>query len=157
MRLLNRETYLGLKSATRRMVSVFGGQDAAQECPRVSPKQISRYCSIKDDHIDQFMPIDILADLISESKDTTVLRQLARLAHCELIELPQMPNGFADLQVAMGKSAKEFGEVISSIGVHIGDGKWDKAERKTDLKEIDDAIMALLALRKLAERGEGDE
>jgi hypothetical protein len=157
MRTLPRRVYMALKTATRRMVDNFGGQDAVAASTRVSQKQISRYVSAKEPNNKEFMPIDVLADIISEGKDLTVLRELASLADCQIIELPEMADGFADLQVAMGKSAKEFGEMFSSIGKSIADGEWDAVERRGDLKEIDDMLLAVLALKKLAEQGIDDE
>ncbi|MCZ4274020.1 hypothetical protein O4H47_16835 [Maritalea porphyrae] len=146
---------LALKAATRAQVDAGGGCMACVEHSRI--KRFQAFSEYGQSTHENFIAIDIAVDLMQESGEVHILRAMARAVGCEVIELPNLPNGFTDLQIAMGKSAKEFGEVISSIGVHISDGKWDHKERQADLKEIDDAILALLALRNLAERGQGDE
>jgi len=153
MRVLNRSAYLGLKSATRQLVASLGGQDAAQEITRVGQKQISRYCAVDEEHLEQFIPIDIVADLTIEGKDASVLRALARLAGYEVVQLPQMPQGFAELQLAMGKTSKEVGEVFTRIGESLADGTFDKGERRATTDEINEAIGALVALRQVVEAG----
>ena len=146
---------IALKAASRRQVRASGGVEACVEHSRLTRFQaFSEYGNVNQTH---FMPIDVCIDLTKESGDKSIIREMTRQVGCELVELPSAPNGFADLQMAMGKGAKEFGEAIASIGNHIADGKWDASERRADITEINEAISALIVLRQMAEQGDGDE
>ena len=141
-----------LCAATRRQVAASGGNEA---CTYVSG--IDRHQTFSDyQNTEQtaMMPIDIMTELTRESGDVSVLRTLARLVGYEIVALPQLPSSFADLQLAMGKTSKEVGEVFTRIGESLSDGTFDQKERADSTKEIDDAIAALVALRQVVGAGE---
>jgi len=147
------DDWSSLIAATRHQIRACGGQEA---CASIS-NRIKRHQTFSDyKHPDRpsMMPIDVLAELMRESGDVRVVQTLARMVGHEIVALPQLPARFADLQMAMGKTSKEVGEVFTRIGESLSDGTFDQKERSDSTKEIDDAIAALMALRQVVGEAE---
>lgn len=148
--MVNKPVLDQLCAATRHLVRSSGGQEAAASITRVRHQALSDYGNKGKD---QFIPVDVVADLMLDSGDIALLQAVARMIGCEVVQLPQMPQGFAELQMAMGKTSKEVGEVFTRIGESLADGTFDKGERRATTDEINEAIGALVALRQVVEAG----
>lgn len=145
-RLLPAESYAGLKTAFRRLISRFGKQDHAASVTRVGQPELSRYCSVKPDDAERFAPIDVIADLEHEV-GPVVTEELARLAHCRLVPLPAIARTRNPLGVITAKAMRETSEVFVRLATYLDDGVLSRAEGKSLDREIDDAIVHLLALK----------
>ena len=137
--------YTGIKSALRDMVrESFGPQKAAAAATRVEQGMISDYCSTSAEHAETHVPVDVLLDLVAVSGDVRVLRYLAEQANCLLTPLPTGARG--EIGLRMGRSAKEFGDVMVRIGEAIADGTVTDAEAQAALVEIMEVMIELSAL-----------
>ena len=139
------EVYTGIKAMLRDMVrESFGVQKAAAAATRVEQGTISDYCNTSAEHAETHVPADVLLDLIKVSGDVRVLRYLAEQVGCILVPLPD--GGRGEIGQRMGRSAKEFGDVMVRIGEAISDGKITEAEERVSLAEIMEAVIELSAL-----------
>jgi len=150
--------YSGLKATLRAMVSQsFGGQKVAAAATRVEQGMISDYCSTNDEHAEKHVPADVLLDLMAASGDTRVLRYLCEQVNCLLVPLPT--GGTGEIGDRMGRSAKEFGDVLVRISEAMADGVMSPAEAEQALREILEAMLQLSALAEAVkaarDKGEG--
>ncbi|MFT6658848.1 phage regulatory CII family protein [Maritalea sp.] len=147
------DNWAALIAATRHQVRVCGGNEA---CASIS-QRIKRHQTFSDYYNPNqasMMPIDVVAELMRESGDVRIVQTLARMVGHEVVALPQLPARFADLQMALGRTSKEVGEVFTRIGESLSDGTFDKGERQATINEIDEAIGALVALKQVVGEGE---
>lgn len=144
---INVDDWTNLIAATRHQIRACGGQEA---CALISNriKRHQTFSDYKHPNKPSMMPIDVLAELMRESGDVRVVRTLARMVGHEVVALPELPTNYADLQIAMGRTSKEVGEVFTRIGESLVDGTFDKQERADTIREIDEAMSALVALRE---------
>lgn len=139
------DIYTGIKSALRDMVrESFGAQKAAAAVTRVEQGMISDYCNTSAEHAETHVPADVLLDLIRVSGDVRVLRYLAEQANCLLTPLPTGMRG--EIGIRMGRSAKEFGDVMVRIGEALADGTVTEGEAQAALVEIMEVMIELSAL-----------
>ncbi len=146
------DDWSNLIAATRHQIRACGGHEA---CALISNRirRHQTFSDYKNPDKPTMMPIDVLAELMRESGDVRVVRTLARMVGHEVVALPKLPANFADLQIAMGRTSKEVGEVFTRIGESLADGTFDKGERRATTDEINEAIGALVALRQVVEAG----
>lgn len=138
-------TYAGLKATLRALVrDGFGGQKVAAAATRVEQGMISDYCSTTEAHAATHVPADVLLDLSAASGDVRVLRYLAEQVNCLLVPLPSGAAG--EIGDRMGRSAKEFGDVLVRISEAMADGVMTPAEADGALREILEAMLQLSAL-----------
>ena len=144
LRAINEAQWVGLCAATRWQVKASGGNEACASISRISRHQ--SFSDYGNADVSSSMPVDVLADLMAESGDVSVVRFLASQAGHEIFKLPNASD-FAQLQQAIGKTTKEMGEALTAIGEGLADGKLDTQEIKVCDKEIDDVIAALVCLK----------
>lgn len=81
-----------LKAATRSMVRVAGGQEAAASVTRVGAKTLSDYGNTAERHESTFMPVDVLVDLLLDARDSDahvpLLDCLCEIAGGRFVHLP---------------------------------------------------------------------
>lgn len=141
---LPKNDYFNIKAVFRRLVTSCGG---VRECSAINGKRFSSYSewgSAK--HMDRFAPIDAVMDLEASLGDLPIVTEaLAHMAGYRLVPVisAKTPLRF---EQGLGKVAKECGEVISKLGMAIGDKKVSRPEA-TELKpEIIEAIQVLTEL-----------
>ncbi|MBG6178327.1 hypothetical protein IWQ55_006184 [Labrenzia sp. EL_208] len=83
-----------LKLNTQRTVELCGSQDFVSEITRVAAKTLSDYANTSSErHQDTFMPVDVLADLILDSKARgevpPLLAALCELAGGTFVRVPE--------------------------------------------------------------------
>ncbi len=138
--------YSGLKQAAKQWVKrCFDKQAVAAEVTRVGQQAISDYGSTAPENADKHMPIDVLLDLTRASGDFGLLKHIAESVDCLLVP---MPEGFADhcLVRGMGRSAKEFGEVMVHAAEAMADGVVTAAEARQLMLEIREAMIELASM-----------
>ncbi len=146
-----------LKLATQRTTCLCGGQESAACVTRVNPKTISDYANTGNDrHVDTFMPVDVLADLILDRRAAgevaPLLTQLCELAGGVFVPTPEVTNepGVLDLEVV--QLSQELLCLVAAL-TQVSAGSGGKY-RQQDLELIRTAIQGLCGLRsKIEARG----
>ncbi len=142
--LLGRALYLALKAKCRELVSLFGSQENAALRTRVEQTDISDYCSAN--RLWRFMPVDVVMDLESEV-GPVVTRMLAANTNHWLVPLPTIDAARTPLGRITAQAMKETSEVFMRLGGFLEDGVLNAAEGAHLDREIDEAILKLLALK----------
>lgn len=143
-RRLSARDYLRLKGATADLLDANGGETDAAGRTRVGQTDLSRYQSRNGDHALRFMPIDVVADLEDAAGTPVVTRVLATMADCLLVPLPKGHGG--EVAVKTGRTAKEFGDVMTRVGEALADGEICEAEADGILTELRELMLACAAL-----------
>ena len=151
--MISNENWASLIAASRHQIRACGGNEA---CASISNriKRHQTFSDYKNPDQPSMMPIDVVAELMIESGDTRIVQTLARMVGHEIVSLPKLPPNFADLQMAIGRTSKEVGEVFTRIGESLADGTFDQNERKLTIHEIEEAMSALAVLRQVVAEGE---
>ncbi|KAB2846553.1 MAG: hypothetical protein F9K44_15140 [Hyphomicrobiaceae bacterium] len=157
-RRLPRSFYLSLKAATRRLVAVVGGQEAAALVSRVGHQEFSNYGSPAERYEERFMPIDVVADLEDEAGEPVITRPMVERQGYLVVPLPK-GSGPALLIEASGRSAAELGRLM----IHIGEALQDdgrissRAEARPILASIHQLMVDLAALAETVRADAGRE
>lgn len=139
--------YQVLKGATRQLVTAAGGPVVASSITRGDHQGISRYGSTHPDHVDRFMPIDVVADLESECEQPVLTATLARLSGHLLVPVPNVVGSGSVLGVVTAKALKETSEVFVALADRLGDGTLSATDAAHIGAEIDEALSKLAALK----------
>jgi len=136
---------LQIKAQTKLAVRECGGQEAAAE----ASDRIVRHQSLSDygnpSMGDKFISLDTAAELDRFSGNPRFAKLLAELSGGIFVPLPE-GRCAGRLELAAGKSAGEFGDVMVALGAALKDGRVDTNEARRILKEILEAIVALAGL-----------
>ena len=138
--------YLLIKAATRKLIKFNGGLEAAATSTRVQRASLQRYGSV--DNMEQFIPVDVVADLEAESGRFVVTKALARAAGFFLVPMPPA-SGDAKWVKHLGDLGKEAGEVISKLAEALTVGGDISAEEVKDLdllREVAEAQDVLASI-----------
>lgn len=138
--------YLAIKAATRMLIKFNGGLEAAATATRVQRASLQRYGSV--DNMEQFIPLDVVADLEAESGQPVMTKALARGAGFFLVPMPPA-SGDAKWVKHLGDLGKEAGEVISKLAQALTVGGDISAEEVKDLdllREVAEAQDVLASI-----------
>ncbi len=80
-------------------------------------------------------------------KPEKVLKRFANWSGYVAIKLPKIDHQYTLITKQTAKVMRETADVIEAIGKALEDGKLTEAEKKTVIKEIDEAIEELLKLK----------
>jgi hypothetical protein len=141
-----------LKVAARALIREFGGQVAAGEHFR---RPQSRYSDCGHPNTRVHLTVHEVAELedrtVGRVDHPIVTRHLARRQGFELVGRPRaLPNG-GNLMLASGALVEEAGDVVSSVGRALSDGKFDRRERGEIRAEIDQLIEVAVTLGALVD------
>jgi hypothetical protein len=142
--------YKALSAAFRRLVKDAGGLEAATTVTRADINRLSQY-----GNANKVMqaPIDVVADLQSDTDTQHVTRVLADLGGFILVKKPDA-RGDAQWSKELGKLAKEAGEAMTGLGEAVlNDGQvtadeihdLDLRKQVRDVLEVAAHIDATLA------------
>jgi len=154
--MLTKAERLQIKAQTKLAVRECGGQEAAAE----ASDRIVRHQSLSDYGNpamgDKFICLDTAAEMDRFSGNPRFAKLLAELNGGIFVPLPE-GRCAGRLELAAGKSASEFGDVMVALGAALRDGRISPSEAKRILKEILQAIVALAGLAEevKAESGGG--
>jgi hypothetical protein len=146
-RQLPAKDYLIIKAATRDLVGACGGPVKAATYTRVGHADISRYGSVHEDHVERFMPADVMADLEAQCGSPILSDALARLADYLLVKIPAVAKSGTLLGSVTAASMKETSDVFVAIGDSLGDGTLCQADADRISREIDEAMAKLAGLK----------
>lgn len=146
-RQLPAKDYLIIKAATRDLVEACAGPVKAATYTRVGHADLSRYGSVHEDHVERFMPADVMADLEAQCGSPILSDALAKLADHLLVRLPDVGLSGTALGRVTAATMKETSDVFVAIGGALGDGQVSEADAAGIVREIDEALAKLAALR----------
>lgn len=103
-----------LKDATRRQIKAAGGLEAAADQCRVGRTELSNYQS---NHVSRFMPVDVLAQLMEETRSTELLEALASIVDRAIVPPEESGNDLTgDIASLAEHAAKLFGHFARECG-----------------------------------------
>ncbi|MDB5582803.1 MAG: hypothetical protein JWR80_7979 [Bradyrhizobium sp.] len=147
MRPSNEHQRRDLKTTTWALIdrigpSVFAGMS------RVKGPELSKYSAQTDERT---IPVDVLLDAEIVAQNPMVTRLLAEMQGYALVPIEAGQAGAAVVPATIGdvlRAIKETGDVATAFLAADADGNRDALDRRDICREIDQAVAALLALRK---------
>lgn len=140
-----------LKVASADLIRVFGGQEAASQH---FVKAQSRFSDAGSRRTGVFLTLREVAELEDRTAGLfghpIVTRAMAKRQGFELVSLPHALPDTADLLQLAAKVAKEGGDVISSVGAGLADGKFCGRDAGDLEAECDQLIEIGVQLRAIA-------
>lgn len=140
-RQLPRHVYLGLKAATRRLITAAGGTEHAVHVTRVQKTALSNYENPNCDTV--FVPLDVIADLESDTGLPAVTAALAQLTGHVLLPTAARPERGRWAR-RLAKVGKETAEVFAAAGSALQDGTITPREAVKVRREVEQAVHALM-------------
>jgi hypothetical protein len=141
-----------MKTASRALVTLLGGVDAAALVCRYGPSALSDGYSLH--RTDKTLPLDVVADLERVAGQPLVTAVLARMAGCALV--PMSPGGLPEAQ-CIAEIGRQSAEVFAAWAAAMTDDALSDADRQG----VADRVLALNAAcmhaagALLAKKGEG--
>lgn len=132
-----------LKDAEASLVAACGGPVLAASKCRIG-KSVLQIAS-DGDHPSRHLPLDVVIELEACCGDPIVTRFLA-LELGYLVE-PIHAEAIDPLAVVVGRVTAETGDVLSAAARDVQSGKLTRANAIGVLKETDELVAALIALR----------
>lgn len=140
--------YGSVHQALREAVNQVGGRDNAAAILHRSPDWIYSACDPnRDPHKAASLSYE-QARTLSMMGAQALAEDLARLAGGMFMPPPPRTAPIA-IQSALAAFAKESGEAIAEVVQRAADGVFDTADADAALREIDDVLKPLMALRAL--------
>lgn len=141
-----------LKSGWRSDVRAMSGIEATADVTRVSATSVARYY---DKALPDYVPVDILADVLIVGEGIATLNILADLAGYDLVK--RLPAGAKPITAeTLGIIAKETGEAMAALGADLADGKITAEEAANSLPECEDALRAWASVVHFLHRRRGE-
>lgn len=141
-------TYLALKAETRRLIKACGGVESAASVTRVDFQTLSRYSRPQEQ---QFIPVDVIADLEQDCGEPVVTRALADLAGYDLVK--------RESAAEPGEAERAFQALVSAEGEvtcegirALLDGAIDPGEAAAMLPKAKADLLATLNLVQALQR-----
>lgn len=143
MRFTNDHERRDLSAATNRALREYGAANFAPST-RVKEAQLSKYGNVQDD--ENFMPVDVVADLERALGTPVITEQLARLSGFRLVA--DEGDGEAPSLADVGDVADSKGKLLAGLISALLDGFVDQQEKRELLPMVRDSISKLQALEK---------
>lgn len=143
MRFTNEHERRDLSAATNRALRDYGAANFAPST-RVKEAQLSKYGNVHDD--ENFMPLDVVADLERALGMPIVTEQLARLSGFRLVA--DAGEAAAPSLADVGAVADSKGKLLAALITALIDGQVDPQETRALLPMVRDAIGKLQSLEK---------
>lgn len=139
-----------LKGATRLLIRDVGGIEAAADILGMGHSQVGRYQQAQSS---DFMSVLSAATLESQDGVRPHMSQaMAAIGKHILVPRPNV-DGDAKWTMHLAATAKEAGDFLSGFGQALGnDGRIGPAEALALLPEVDQALSALMAVRRELEK-----
>jgi len=143
--MLNDEEKLKIKAQTKLAIRDCGGQEAAVE----ATGRLERHQSLSDygnaQMLNKYICIDSAIELDRFSGNARFAKLFASMNGGIFVPLPK-GTAKGCLEIAAGKTAVEFGDVMVSLGAAIKDGEINQLEALDTVREIKEAMVALAGL-----------
>ena len=139
------ERYGDLKAAVRALLHACGGEARAADSCRVSKSTLSEYGN--PTYAERHMPVDVVLALEAAAAAMPVTGHMAASHHCLLLRLPDAV-ATAEWVAHLLRIGKEAGDVFERAGEFLAnDGDIDQAEAPVLLREVDELLQAVAAMR----------
>lgn len=127
-RLLAGVDYSDMKLTTQALIAPLGDMSKAARWTRVNKQSIGRYCNTNGDHVDHYMPFDVIADLEKAGGFPIIGQYLVNLQGYSLFKQPDLQFGAKDLQ-QLSKMMTKLSLVFEKVTEgYADDGKLSAAE-----------------------------
>ena len=146
---------LALKKACREVVAGVGTYDAAEMFCRLGKTRLAQVCHTEQ-HLDEFMPVDVLLDLEPLARNRPgwphVTRQLAKAQGFTLFREPEVEPDHGDWHEQMGELAAHGAAITSGLCAAL---RVDRRVTADEIKEfglieqVDDLIADAVKLRAM--------
>lgn len=133
-----------LKESTRRQVRAAGGIEAAASYTRVGKSEIAAYQSTV--HESRFMPVDVLADLLSQTGGKDLLHTLAGMADCTL--MPIQADG-TSLNADIANLAERVSSVFRDFAFVCGRENPDSELMEQLDRDLEEAVRVAMHARTI--------
>lgn len=144
-RIFTAADYAALKNGVRRAVKqAGGGLRELAGMTRLSSAQLSRFGDLSTD---QWVPLDVAADLDSLAGEPVITRALAEMLGFDLVSARGGVE-MASVTQHLAGIARESGDVLSSFAQAVADGRITPAEAmviERDLADLDAQVQAARA------------
>jgi len=145
------ERYGDLKAAVRALLHACGGEARAAEACRVSKSTLSEYGNPR--YAERHMPIDVALALEMASDTAPVTEHMAAEHNAVLLRLPEEQDDGREWLDHLSSIGKEAGEVFHRTGEFLADdGHISASEAPTLLREVDELLAAVAAMRAAVRR-----
>ncbi|KZL17513.1 hypothetical protein [Pseudovibrio sp. WM33] len=139
-----------IKQATHRTTSLCGGQESAALITRVNPKTLSDYGNTGNPrHLDTFMPVDVLADMILDRREagesTPLLAELCELAGGVFVPVPEVCRKTTAVDLRVVDLSQKLLNLVAILTQSLAENGDDYSD--ADLGLIKDAIQGLCGLQ----------
>ena len=139
------ERYGDPKAAVRALLHAVGGEARAAAACRVSKSTLSEYGNPRYD--ERHMPLDVVLALEKVAGEMPVTEHLAAEHSALLLHLPTV-EAEAEWLDHLTSIGKEAGDVFHRAGEYLADdGEIDEREAPGLLKEVDELLAAVAAMR----------
>lgn len=140
------------------LVESSGRLKGAEAFCRVKKSQLQRYCSDNEADVDVVPPVDVVCDLERISGDPIITRYMANMAGGTFVALPKSIANGADILTILGSQTRELGDLATSLGLGLSDGRFCGADARKALKEARDVVAVasqmIAELELIANEGE---
>jgi hypothetical protein len=139
------EQYGDVKSAVRALLHAVGGEAKAAAACRVSKSTLSEYGNPR--YGERHMPLDVVLALEKTAGQMPVTEHLAAEHGALLLHLPavEATGSWVEHLTSIGKEA---GDVFHRAGEYLADdGEIDARDAPSLLKEVDELLAAVAAMR----------
>lgn len=144
-----------LKVASRELVALVGGQEAAADLIGKSQSQVQRCCSINDDTT-YFNARDVSVLEQYADKPLVTMAQ-AKLAGGVFLALPDPALDDESLALQVMNIADELGDVSHVVREALRDGHVDTEEAAKTEGKLDDLVEAVISARALVQIMQGKQ
>lgn len=142
---------LSLKNATRKLVKACNGQLACTLIDGMpANKRHQAFSDYGNPQKADMLPLYMVPLLEAYCGQPFITADLARATGHRLVHLPEFDEAHAPLGRISAEALKEVGDVFSTLGAQLMDGKFTAAEDRELRREIDEAIVKLLQLQAQA-------
>ena len=100
---------------------------------------------------------DMRQQIISATGSDAPLRALARECGCLFVRVPEAAECAHPLTLQLVDTVKEFGDLMSTMGEALADGRIEQAEARRIARDGHDVMAAVVAVIRLAERAADTE
>lgn len=144
------ETYGDIKTAVRELLHAVGGEAKAAQACRVSKSTLSEYANPR--HAERHMPLDVVLALEKAANETPVTEHLAAEHNSILLRLPESGDELEWLG-HLAIIGKEASDVFHRTSEYLADdGDIDATEAQILLREVDELLAAVAAMRAAVRR-----
>ena len=147
-----------LKAATRRLVKACGGQESCALIAGIGTVRHQHFSEVgAPDRPTEFLRLDRVMLMEADCGQPIITDVLARATNHRLVPLPLIASTRTPLGRVTAQAMKETADVFVRLGGFLDDGVLNATEGAQLDREIDEAILKLLALKAeagaLVERG----